>query len=416
MREKQRRGRQVGLLILGIAAFLSFAGASDPRHPLVMRTDSAQGPVPVECETGLSLAPTLRVDLRDVPLPEPEPTEAAPPPSGSLRAALADTQSALAANDRTAFDDAFVQARAQTEAHPAGGERRAAEELVRIYDGARRLWDAQFQSPFFGEDSAEYAAVSAYPGYAEAMRRNTITDASGRRFYPAVESRAFLAGIAADRLRSLGVRAPARPPRTERTPAIAAADTAPLPPIRPRSTAAQSTTSSSRRPATTASPRRPTGGTSRPRTTTASAAPTPTRSSSSASKTPPTRKPAVATTTSSMPNPSTSPTATAVPKPAAPPVATPIDTATASSPAAGSSTSPAPTAVPPTLDEPTDTALTETPPATETTLTTPPATSTTAPAPVPADTRPLRSRSVVLPTILILIGLAVLIVLFRSSK
>jgi hypothetical protein len=41
---------------------------------------------------------------------------------------------------------------------------------------------------------------------------------------------------------------------------------------------------------------------------------------------------------------------------------------------------------------------------------------TTPPSPVPATTPGSRTRSVVLPTILILIGLVVLIVLFRASK
>jgi len=394
MREKKLRDRRVGLLVLGIAAFLSLIGAADPLNPLVVRTERAQATVPVECETGLSLAPSLRVDLRDIPLPAPEPSSAAAPPSGELRGSLEDVQTALAGNNRAAFDDALARARSLTEAHPQGGERRAAGELIRLYEGTRRLWDAQYQSPFFSEESTEYAIASAHPGYAEAMRRNTITDATGRRFYPAAESRTFLTGITADRLKALGVRSPARAPRSERREIAAEDESRPLPAIRPRSTSARSTRT------TSGTPRRP-------RTTSAAKSPA-TRS---------TRKPAAVKSASSSPNPSAPPTRTAAPKPAAPPVAESTTPATASSPAAGEPSSPA-ADVPPAIDEPTDIAVTETAPGTgtipipETGLTTP-ATST---VPAPADTTPLRQRSVLLPAILILIGLAVLIVLFRASK
>ena len=92
---------------------------------------------------------------------------------------------ALERNDRVAFDTYLPRVRDT--------------EGAKIYTDIAALWDAQFTSPFFDESSEAYRIVSAYPGYAEAVRRNVLVDDAGRRFYPAAESRAFLTRIAASR-------------------------------------------------------------------------------------------------------------------------------------------------------------------------------------------------------------------------
>lgn len=361
------RDVRVRLLVLVTATFVLLVGAADPLRPLVMRTDQPRGVAPSECDEGLSPTPALRVDVRQIPLPEAAPAAAVAPPSRDLRAALEDVQNALVRNDRPAFDAALARVRGIVESYPSGGERRAAEETLRIYEGAGRLWESQYQAPFFAQDSPEYTIVNAYPGYAEAVRRSTLTDQAGRRFYPAAESREFLARVASERLKRLGVRAPAPPART--------ASTRTAPP--------------QRRAATTSSPSR-----SRPRVSTSRKA----------------RKPAATKSAPSTPSPSASPTVAAVPAPAAPQQTAP--------PAAGDSSDTAPP--PAVADTPavaaTDTVATTPAPATA------PVTTTTAAAPVttttvdaPAEPAP-RSRSIILPTILILIGLGVLIVLFRAAK
>ncbi|HYH09450.1 MAG TPA: hypothetical protein VEK11_20555 [Thermoanaerobaculia bacterium] len=392
----------VRLLVLGAAVFVMLVGASDPLRPLVIRTEQPRGAAPAECDEGLSPTPALRVETRELPLPEeiaPAPTTAAAvaaPPQGELRGALESVQNALARNNRPEFDEALVRTRLLVERYPTGGERRAAEELIRIYEGAGRLWEAQYQSPFFGEDSQEYAAVAAYPGYAEAVRRSMLTDRAGQKFYPAAESREFLTRVAAERLNRLGVRVSTPPARAAR-----AEVTTP------------STTTTQRRPSAAASPRRTAAASPRraPSSRSAGTTTTPTRN----------RKPAATTSAPSTPNPSAPPTVAAVPVPAAPSVASPAagdpkpapaDTApdpadpapaVASDPATGTTLDTDDTALDPALDTAPATATTAVP------VTPPPD------APEPA-TEPARTRSIILPTILILIGLGVLIVLFRASK
>jgi hypothetical protein len=400
-----REGR-VRLLVLGAAAFVMLVGASDPLRPLVMRTEQPRGAAPAECDEGLSPAPALRVDAREIPLPEevaPVPATAAnvpAPPRGELRGALESVQTALARNNRAAFDEALVRTRLIVEKYPAGGERRSAEELIRIYEGAGRLWEAQYQSPFFSTESPEYAAASAYPGYQEAVRRSTLTDAAGRKFYPASESREFLTRVAADRLNRLGVRVP-----TPSTPRLSSSSSSSS--SRPSASASASSSSSPSR-STSSKPRRTTSSSSsrssisRPRTT-------------STTTTTTTRKPAATKPAPSTPNPSAPPTVAAEPAPAAPSAAPPAagDSASTAAPAPAVTSDPVvitdttPTAVAP-ITPPPDA------PVPATSVTTDTAAST--PATPEPTTEPTRGRSVILPTILILIGLGVLIVLFRASK
>ena len=391
------RERRIGLLVLVTAALLSLTGQSPrPVNPLVVRTPQP-GTAPADCDQSLAPVPPPRIAVEEIPAPSVEPVEAPAPPSGSLRSALHATQTALAENDRATFDESLRAARSLLATYPTGAERRTGEELVRIYEGAARLWDAQYQSPFFDQSSPEYAIVSAYPGYADAVRRSTLTDPSGQRFYPAAESRDFLGRVAADRLRGIGIQAPTRV--AERTPGTSSRPRTPttLRPIVTEAAPSVTTPRTTPRRTTTA-----TTGTVRPPRPRRSAPAIASRPRSSSTSEPRTSAP-VTPAPGSSPNPSASPTAAAAPEPAAPVAEAPEPAPAAAPPAAGES--PAAPA--------TDTfvAATETAPvATDTTVTT-----DTAPSPVPATTTS-RTRSVILPTILILIGLAVLIVLFRASK
>jgi hypothetical protein len=429
------RDRRVGLLLVASAGFVSLLGAApqslqpavptatqSPLNPLVLRKQQPPpGPTPAECEQGLTSAPAPRINVTEIPLPEPPAIEAAAPPSSALRSALHEAQDALADNDRPAFDENRTRARALLAVYPPGEERRVAEEVSRLHEIAARLWDAQYESPFFGTESTEYTLVSRLPGYEEAIRRSTLTDDDQRRFYPAAESRQFVTRAAADRLQRLGIRGAAPAPRIARAEPWTVAGGAgvhPAPAREPRPRVTQ--TARSTRSSTSFTPRRTTPARSTPRRTTATRSTpsrttaTASRSTSSASAAPPRptsttnpSKPAPVTPVPSSPNPSVPPTTAAVPAPAAPAATTP--------PAAGGLPTPEPTATvaDTAFDTPPTTTTTSAPITTpDTALATTDTTDTTPITPPPAT----RGRSVILPVILILIGLGVLIVLFRASK
>ena len=362
-----RLNRRAALLSFTLGVLLVSTGASWPLNPLVTRNPHPPAAVPVECDQGLAPAPAPRVNVAEIPAPAEILPAAVPaaPPSRTLRRTLEDAHAALTRNDRPAFDEALAGARLILRDYPPGAERTNAEEAVRAYGDAAFLWDAQFRSPFFDQSSEAYARASRYPGYAEAVRRGLFTDDADRRFYPAAESRAFLAGVASERLRRLGIRTPAT--------RVARAD--------------------------------------RPRLTPPAVKPAPTTSTSTPRRTPPRR---AARNTQSRKSATPAMSAPASPDPPAP-----SRTVTESAPAAPPAAAPTPAAAPaspaaegqvvddvpePATDSVTpDTALTTPAPS----LPPPPA----APAPASAG-----RRSVVVPALLIVIGLGVLFVLFKVSK
>lgn len=263
-------------------------------------------------------------------------------PSSSLRVQLRDAQTAIEREDRRAFADALARVRTTLAEYPPGGEKTAAQNVLGVYEDVAVLWDAQFQSPFFAEDSAAYRAANGYPGWTEGVRRNILVDDRDRRFYPARESRQYLAGIAVTRLQRLGVSTVDDEPRTA------------LPSVRPR-----------RRPG---------------KVETHTPEVTPKRSPSPSSRT---------STAKAVSRPPVAAPATPPP----PPVMTQIPTETTAPPPPPVDT--APISVP-------DTAFTSSSP-----------TETTATEAIPA-AEP-EKRNLIIPIILILVGIGVLIVLFRTS-
>ncbi|HVE72264.1 MAG TPA: hypothetical protein VNI54_12925 [Thermoanaerobaculia bacterium] len=372
-------------LILMLSVIVGSTGAAWPLNPLVTRNAQASGPVSSECEEGLAPAPTPRIDVAEIPAPEIAPASVAAPPSRTLRRTLEDAHAALARNDRPAFDESLATARALLRDYPPGGERTAAEESLRVYEDAALLWDAQFESPFFGETSEAYTRASRYPGYAEAVRRGLLTDDADRRFYPAAESRDFLTRVAAQRLERLGVRATTRLARAER-PSSTVTE-------RPSSTVTERRTTTSRptvdRPTTSRTP---------------SARRSPPVRRASATNIPPSRPRKSATPAMSAPaspDPPASAKVVTESAPATPPAAAPTPAAPAPSPVAGSP-APDPAPVDPAPVDPATTSSPAVVPAPDT-------------APPPA-TQPAEKRSYIVPALLIAIGLGVLFVLFRVSK
>lgn len=374
------RDRRVRLLVLMIAAVPLLIGAARPLNPLVTRAATINGPVPIECEEGLSDTPAMRVQVAELPLPPATDADLAPPPSRALRAELEDAQAALLRNDRPAFDSHIGSARELLAGYPPGAERRAAEDVMGVYDAVGRVWSAQFESPFFDDTSDAYTAANAYRGYDEAVRRQVLVDDADRRFYPAAETRDFLAQVAQSRLTKLGIRSSAPPTRVARV----------VPPERDEDEEA--------RPLPNVKPKPRHARSHAPSTTRTTSRTKKSHRSQISKPMPAANVQAPAHAIAAAPAPATLPppdTAAPTPVPAAPAL-----------PAAGEVSSTESTQTTAT------TGTTDTTETTDTAMTTMPDTTTTATVP---STSP-QQRSVLIPAILILIGLGVLIVLFRASK
>lgn len=121
--------------------------------------------------------------------------------AGDARIRLATVQNALVRDDRPAFEETLITLRNGADAPSST----IVQEMLPHYELALRLWDVQFTSAFFAEDSEVGVRVTQYAGFAEAMRGGVVTDASGRRFYAAKEARDFVARVAGDRLRRAGI-------------------------------------------------------------------------------------------------------------------------------------------------------------------------------------------------------------------
>jgi hypothetical protein len=237
---------------------------------------------------------------------------------------ISDLRDALRRNDRPAFDAALAGAR-------ASGSR-----SLGVWEDIARVWDAQFDSPFFAADSPAHAAASKYSGYEAAVRSEVLVDDTGRRFYPAAESREFLARATG----SGTARAARRVPTKIRT------DDDPAKPL-PRVAAARRDTTPRRAPSRRVS-------SSRRR-----AAPTPP---------PPAAAPATDTVANEVVDPPPAvATATTTPPPSPPPAV---------------ATAPTPTSEPP-----------------------------VAPAPAPTP-----RRNLMVPLLVILVGIGMLILLFRTKS
>lgn len=390
-------------------------------NPTVKVRARATAPAPAGCDESLAPQPAPRIEVTEIPVTERARTaDLQPPPARGLRDQLAEAQAAVERHDRTAFNEWLALAKTTVAGYPPGGDRTAAAATIAVYDDVARLWDYQFASPtgaFFDatvQDGSLLAAMLRYPAYEQFIARQTLTDANGTRFYPTRETREFLARTAAQRLEKLGVRAAVaqRPPPETRVspqpvPPPVRAGTVPIPSTRNsrapepavRSTTGQRSASTS----TTRQRRRPT------RKTTTASSTTPTRSSSSGS-------PASSATSSRR-----TPTKRAAANPpvtratAQAPDEIPIPSGVVSAPATATITP----VEPPPVAPPSPASRTEITETTETVATSTAATTMTPatvpdPAPQPVQA-PSRGRNLLFPLLLILIGVGVLILLFRAS-
>ncbi|HEV7425838.1 MAG TPA: hypothetical protein VGQ46_05685 [Thermoanaerobaculia bacterium] len=381
--------RVFALATVVAAAAFSVSAQTRELNPTVKVLARPQSPVPAECATDPNTVPALEAEAPAVEAGTPP-----VPPSNDLRASLRRLQVAAEGDDYAAFKSALAEARRAVAAHPAGGERNAANEALQVFADIGRVWDYAMTSPtgsFFDasvQGGSLLNSLKRYPEYGRTIADQTIT-AHGQTLYPTPETRRFLARESARRLSRLGI---STPPRVAR-----GAQPEPMP----------------RRVVTAAPPvvKKPVHVAAKPSTPNATAPKKTASTTTVAKKSPP--KVAKAT----PPKPKTAEIkATPLPKPkaAAPPPVKVAETSTIPpGPSIVSTPQPTPpvttttAAPPPAATNTTDTATSS---STDTTASAAPDTA----APV-APAKQNGNMNLILAVVLILVGIGVLVVLFRAS-
>ena len=418
------RVRGVGRMVLAVAVALGLiapAVAQQTLNPVVTVLPKATTPVPDECEKGLTespAAPRVTPEEKKAAIPAPPPPPPAPPPAPTLRGAFAELENAAERGDRDAFRAALARARETVANYPAGGEKNAAMRALEVYEDIGALIDYQNDArigAFFDASSGDLLArMKKYPDYQRSISDLTIVDATGTRFYPTRETREFLIREAASRLRGV-------PPSTAvKTPAPSTPT--PVPSTKPPKPAPK-VTEKPHVPKKAPAVKKPSHVTPAPKTAHAAPKkkPAPVPSTKHATSPRPAvkkpvakpvtkvaeAKPPVKVTEKPAPAPVTKP----APKPAPTPVTpTPPTTTTTAAPVPTQTA----TTAPPTTATATTTTMTTSTTSSE------PATTTTASTTSAAPEKPEKPgesrRSLLLPIILIVLGVGVLIMLFRTSR
>ncbi len=419
---------RIGLSILATALLAVAADAQ--LKPTVNVRSTPASPVSPECVEGTAPQKQPRVEVAQLPeTPRGKPMAA--PRSASLRSLLEDTQSAADRADSTGFRGALVRAKEMLATYPAGGERNAATEAIGIYDDIDRVWTYEMETragAFFDAGTAPAEVMRKYAGYERAIADQVFVEKSGHRFYPTVETREYLLREAAQRLGRLGISVPLRTARTARSTGREAAaktgqtasrkaekaTTAEVRPAESKRAAAEPPRKAKRKSETRTAEHRvkraatapaalPPVEKKEPRSVPKSEAPKPPAIAA---------KPAVPATHEPAKSPEV-PKAAALPATSSqPPPAMPVaNTATSAAPAATGSTAPAwPIA---TTDTTTSSAMVATGSVLSTTAVSSASTDTTGTAGKEEQRQP---KGVILPIILIVVGVGVLIVLFRASS
>jgi hypothetical protein len=417
-------------VVAAVAAAASLCASAQVAelNPTVKVLARPQSPVPADCATDTNPA-SAQPALPSVAIgsePQPGAAVVSVPPSNDLRTRMRSLQAAVEGDDYAAFKAAFEDARRAVAAHPPGGERNAANDALHVFTDIGRVWDYAMASPtgsFFDatvQGGSLLAALKRYPDYGRSVADETIT-AGDKTLYPTRESRRFLARESARRLAHMGVSVspkvaqgarPEPPPRR-----TTAAPPAVKPPTVATKTPAKTPGKSRSTPKTTQA-----GGTTKPQKTgqkppekTASTTPakpphveptpvpkaqpaTPQPAKVAAVSTMPPMPPVVTTTTAAPPPVPTTTTTTAVASATSPPTTTTTTTATAT------------TTTTATASDTTASAATTSSTETATAAAETAATGTTAPA-----EKQNGNMNLIWAVVLILVGIGVLVVLFRAS-
>ena len=208
-----RSRRFLRLLLPMIAVMCLSAAPQQQLNPTVNVLPAATSTVPPECEEGLAPQPRPRITAEEKTVARQitTPPELQAPPTNDLRRTLRDGQTAAERNDRASFADSLARVKTILAGYPSGSERTGAEKAVAVYDDISTLWEYQLTpaGSFFDASSNLFKMLSAYPGYDTFIRRQILVDQTGARFYPSSESRAFLTQIAAGRLKDIGIKSAA---------------------------------------------------------------------------------------------------------------------------------------------------------------------------------------------------------------
>jgi hypothetical protein len=200
------------LLVLAAAIPLTLGAQLNPTVKVLPRPTS---PVPTECDQGLAPQPAQRLTTEERTIVRDTRADLQAPPSAGLRRELQTALAAAQHNNREVFRDALARSRDDLTTYPPGGERTAASELVNVLSDIDTVWSFQFSSPtgaFFDANGDSFRVASRYPGYDVYIRPQIVVDQNGNKFYPTSETLDFLAGEAASRLsRLMGKPAPPRP-------------------------------------------------------------------------------------------------------------------------------------------------------------------------------------------------------------
>jgi hypothetical protein len=384
-------------------------------NPTVTVLPKPQTPVPAECAEGLVAAPP-----RVAPEPQPtEPKRAPAPPSLDLKTRLRAVQVAAEQNDRDAFKAALADAQSAVSSYPAGGERNAANDVIGVYSDLERLWDYSFTSPsgaFFDSSTDFVSMTRRYPDYAKFITGATLT-VGGQTIYPTRETRQFLTAEASHRLARLGVRTPTRvtvevppPPKPRPQPLPQPKRTVTAPHVTKKPAQHKAASTPSHRKSTKIARATPTP----PQPRRAQPAPQPRATPTPTTTTPrPTPAPVQAPVPRPVPRPAPPPVPAPVPHPVPAPVPAPVPQPPPA-PVPQPIAQPAPAPLP--APQPTTTTASATTETTATTATTATEASTTTTTNNPPAQTPAGGRmNLLLAIILIIVGIGVLIVLFRAS-
>jgi len=411
--EMRGPGRNRFVLALALPLFAAIPLAAQTLNPVVTVLPRPAKTVPDGCEQGLTETPGPRVTPEEKKAAvAPAPEVPLPPPSTTLRGTLRQVQEAAERNDKEGFTNAVGRAASIVEDYPTGGEKTAAAAALKVYNDILAFWNYQYEVPtgaFFDATSRDlFARLKSYPDYERFISDKTIVDSSGTRFYPTRETRDFLVREASARLRRMSggavpVPTPApQPPRvTTKTPAPPTQTPHAKKPVEHKTTTA-TTKAPTKKTTTTAHKAKPAPA---PKTT-AHKAPKkhePVKVAEAPKKVTVTEKPAPKPAPSPAPAPVTTATTAPTKPPSPPPAPHPTETVP-------STTTMTPTQTTATTDTATATSATET---TDTTATT--ATAETGTQPTQASPAGSR-RNLILPIILIVLGVGVLILLFRTSS
>lgn len=387
--------RRRALALVFLAAIPVIAAAQlNPTVKVLARPKSA---VPAECDEGLAIQPVQRLTTEERTSVRDTSRDMLAPPTASLRTSLEAAVVAAQQSSRQAFRDALTQSKSLLASYPPGGERTAASNLIEVLDDVDRIWEYQFTSAtgaFFDSSSEPFRIASRYRGYDTAIRRQIITDQNGNKFYPTHETRDFLIAESGQRLpRVTGKPAP-RPVSSSR----GTTTTSARPPVNRQ----PSTVNAPRATVTTTAPSserttKPKPHHTMKQTTTHATRPAHRRAA---------HKPVVQEARATPAPARSAPVHTTAPAtelaPAHPPVVS--DTGAAPPPATSSASTAS------TETAPAATATTAT--ATETTATN----ATTAPTDSNPAEKPAPSRSLLGPILLIIVGVGLLLTLWRASS